>query len=413
MLSIRNALIFTLACAAAGTQAQTLTLERAQRLAVERSRQLAARDAVVSASRDMAVAAAQNPDPVLRFGVENLPADGADRFNIGRDFMTMRRIGVMQEFTGAQKRKLRGERFEREADKSLAEKAVTVSEIQRGSALAWLDRYYAEAMAALMTEQIRQARLEIEAAESAYRGGRGSQADVLTARAALIGMEDRASELGRRVSTANVTLGRWVGDAAEQPLSDKPVTDQVRHDPGAIDTQLEHHPEIAALTRQMDLAYSLRGPVFSNMVSVGVSIPLQWDQKNRQDRELAAKLAMVEQARAQRDEMLRVHAAELRAMLIEWKNARERHARIESELVPLAAERSEAILSAYRGGKSSLNEVLAARRNETEVRAQALQLEMEAARLWAQLNFLVPDGETDEHGGVPHVADPVLKKDTQ
>src|SRR5471032_3169876 len=138
-------------------------------------------------------------------------------------------------------------------------------------------------------------------------------------------MEDRASELGRRVSTAKVTLGRWVGDAAEAPLSGKPVTDQVRHDPGAVDSQLEHHPEIAALTRQMDLAateaklaeanrqsdwsvelaYSLRGPVFSNMISVGVSIPLQWDQKNRQDRELAAKLAMVEQARAQRDEMLR------------------------------------------------------------------------------------------------------------
>jgi outer membrane protein TolC len=339
----------------------------------------------------------------------------------------------MQEFTGSEKRRLRRERYEREADKSLAEKAVTVAEIQRGSALAWLDRYYAEAMVALMAEQIRQARLEIEAAESAYRGGRGSQADVLTARAALIGMEDRASELGRRVSTAKVTLSRWVGDAAEAPLSDKPVTDRVRHDLGAIDTQLEHHPEIAALTRQMDLAateaklaeankqsdwsvelaYSLRGPVFSNMVSLGVSIPLQWDQKNRQDRELAAKLALVEQARAQRDEMLRVHAAELRAMLVEWKNTRERHARIQRELTPLAAERSAAILSAYRGGKSSLNEVLAARRNETEVRAQALQLEMEAARLWAQLNFLVPDGETDLHGGAPHVADPDLKKDTQ
>jgi hypothetical protein len=34
--------------------------------------------------------------------------------------------------------------------------------------------------------------------------------------------------------------------------------------------------------------------------------------------------------------------------------------------------------------------MLAARRNVIEVRLQALQLEAEAARLWAQLNFLIP-----------------------
>jgi hypothetical protein len=34
--------------------------------------------------------------------------------------------------------------------------------------------------------------------------------------------------------------------------------------------------------------------------------------------------------------------------------------------------------------------VLAARRNEIDVRTQALQLEMDTARVWAQLNFLHP-----------------------
>jgi outer membrane protein TolC len=47
-------------------------------------------------------------------------------------------------------------------------------------------------------------------------------------------------------------------------------------------------------------------------------------------------------------------------------------------------------LGAYRGGKSSLSDVLVARRNETEVRLQALQLQADTARLWAQLNFLFP-----------------------
>ena len=57
----------------------TLSLAQAQRIAVERSRQLYAQDAAVSASREMAVAAGRLPDPVLRLGIDNLPADGADR----------------------------------------------------------------------------------------------------------------------------------------------------------------------------------------------------------------------------------------------------------------------------------------------------------------------------------------------
>ena len=53
-------------------------------------------------------------------------------------------------------------------------------------------------------------------------------------------------------------------------------------------------------------------------------MPLQWDRANRQDREVAAKLALVDQARAQREEALRTHVAEVAAMIDEWENGRER-----------------------------------------------------------------------------------------
>ncbi|OGA22326.1 MAG: heavy metal resistance protein CzcC [Betaproteobacteria bacterium RIFCSPLOWO2_02_FULL_67_26] len=394
----------------ASSHAATLTLAEAQRLAAERSRQLVAQDSAVSASREMAVAAGQLPDPALKLGINNLPVDGPDRYSITSDFMTMRQIGVMQEFTRGEKRQLRTERFEREAERTLAEKSATLATIQRDTALAWLDRYYAEAMAAVVSEQIKEARLEIEAAESAYRGGRGSQADVFAARSAVTMLEDRASEFGRRIRTARTALGRWVGVTAEAPLAGKPDTDTIRLDPRALDTQLAHHPQIAALARQSEIAatearlaqankkpdwsvemmYSQRGSAFSNMVSVNVAIPLQWDQKNRQDRELAAKLAMADQAEAQREEALRAHIGEVRAQIQEWENGRERRARYERELVPLARARTQAALAAYRGGKANLADVLAARRNEIEARMQALQLEAETARLWAQVNFLLP-----------------------
>jgi outer membrane protein TolC len=388
-----------------------LTLAQARHLAIERSRQLVAQDYAVAASREMAVAARQLPDPVLKLGVDNLPINRAERFSLTRDFMTMRRVGVVQELTLADKRRLRASQFEGEAEKALAEKNVTAAAIERDTALAWLDRYYAEAMAVLIREQGAQARLAMQAAEGAYRGGRGSQADVFTARSALAMFDDRDSEFQRRIRVAKTRLARWIGAAADLPLAGKPATHTIRLDPATLETQLAHHPQIAVLRKQeqiaqsaaqlaqankkadwsVEVAYQQRGGAYSNMISVGVSVPLQWDRKNRQDRELASKLALVEQARAEREEMLREHVAETRAMIGEWENDRERSARYQRELVPLAGERTAATLTAYRGGKASLSDVLAARRNEIDVRLQALQLEADAERRWAQLNFLVPE----------------------
>lgn len=403
-------ILFGVLCSAAFAAEAPLTLHEAQRRAVERSRLLAAQDFAALASREMAVAAGRLPDPVLKLGVDNLPVEGPDRFSLTRDFMTQRRIGIMQDLTGADKRRLRAERFERAAEKSGAEKTVTIAAIQRDTALAWLDRYYSEAMAAVVAEQADQAKLEIQAAEAAYRAGRGNQADIFNARSALVMFDDRASELGRRVSNARIMLARWAGDAAQWPLAGKPAVDVIRLDMATLETQLGHHPEIAVLAKQaeiaatearlaqankksdwsVELAFQQRGPAYSNMVSFGVSVPLQWDQKNRQDRELAARLAQVEQANAEREDTLRAHVAEVRSMMNEWQNNRERHVRYEQELVPLAHSRALAQVAAYRGGKAALADVLAARRNEIEVRLQALQLEADSARLWAQLNFLFP-----------------------
>ncbi len=387
-----------------------LTLAEAQRLAVERSRQLTAQDFAVSAARDMAVAAGQLPDPVLKFGIDNLPVNGPDRFSLTSDFMTMRRIGVMQEFTRADKRQLRAERFNGDADKTVAEKNVTAAAIERDTALAWLDRYYAEAMAAVIAEQGSQARLEVQGAEGAYRAGRGNQADVFAARGALAMFDDRASEIQRRIRNAKTMLAPWIGAAADLPLTGKPAIDAIRLDPATLDTQLAHHPQIAVLDKREEIAateaklaqankkadwsvelmYQQRGPAYSNMIGIGVSIPLQWDQKNRQDRELSSKLAMVEQVKAEREDALRMRVAETRNMINEWENGRERQARYERELIPLANDRTLAAIGAYRGGKASLTDVLLARRNEIDVRIQALQLATDTARLWAQINFLFP-----------------------
>jgi outer membrane protein TolC len=281
-------------------------------------------------------------------------------------------------------------------------------------------------MASVMVEQAKEVKLEILAAESAYRAGRGSQADVFAAHGVLAALEDRTSEFNRRIATAKIGLARWIGEGAEAPLEGQPAIDSIRLDTGALDQELGHHPQIAVLSRQIEVAatdariaqankapdwsvelsYALRGPAYSNMVSIGVSVPLQWDQHKRQDRELGSRLAQVEQARALRDDLLRAHIAEVRSMVREWENDRERQARYQAELIPLASERTRAALGAFRGGKASLTDLLLARRSEIDLRIQSLQLELETARLWAQLNFLVPDDAGPRHTNLPSTALP-------
>ncbi len=397
--------------------AESLSFSEAQRIAVQRSRQLAAQDAAVASAMEMALAAGQLPDPTLRLGVDNLPIEGPDRLSLSRDFMTMSRIGVSQEFTSVEKRRLRSARVEREADRSLAEKDAVLAVVARDTGIAWLEVFHLERLRAAVGEQIGQTRFEIEAVEGAYRGGRVSQADVLAARSTRVMLEDRLSELNRRVRNARAVLARWIGErAAAGELVEVPAMDDVPFRSHTLEQQLASHPEITVMDREVaikeadvrlaqankradwtwELAYQKRGTLFSDMVSVGVSIPLQWDQSNRQDPEIAAKLALVDKARAQRDEALRQRLTEVTTMLNEWENGRERLARYRRELMPLARARAESLESAYRSGKGELAGVLAARRNEMEVLAQSIVLEIDTARVWAQLRFLYPDARARE-----------------
>lgn len=394
-----------------GAHAQlTLTLDQALRLAQERSHQLVAQDAGAAAARQMAVAAGQLPDPVLKTGLNSLPISGPDRFSFTRDSFTMASVGVTQEFTRADKRQARAGRFDREAEVAEAGRAVALANLRRDTAMAWLDRLYQERMLDVLRNQRTEAGLQIEAAESAYRGGRGTQTDVFAARSAVAQIDDRIRQTDRQIATAKTKLARWVGDDASQALGVPPPLATVRLDATSLETELAHHPQIALMVRQealaraeanvaqtnkradwsVELTYSQRSSAYSNMVSVNVSIPLQWDQKNRQDREVSAKLAIAEQMTAQREEATREHVAETRAWLQEWQSNRDRLTHYDDSLIPLASERTRAAIAAYRGGGGLLSAVLEARRIEIDIRMDRLRLEMETAGLWAQLEYLIP-----------------------
>jgi outer membrane protein TolC len=390
---------------------EALTLAQALRLAQDRSRQLPAQAAGAAAAREMAVAAGELPDPTVKAGITNLPINGTDRFSLTRDFMTMRSLGVMQEFTREGKRQARAARFAREAELAETGRLAALSELRRDTAMAWVERSVLERMREALQAQRAEAALQIEAADAAYRGARGAQADVFAARTALALIDDRIRHTERQIATTTTRLARRIGNSdAERAFAALPAMETLALHGDNLEARLPQHPQIAQMLRQeavaqaeadiaqsakqsdwsVELMYSQRGSAYSNMVSINVSVPLQWDQKNRQDREVAAKLALVEQMRAQREEATREIAAQIRTGWQEWQSNRHRLTQYDTTLTPLAAERTRAALAAYRGASGPLAAVLEARRMEIDLRMERLNLEMQTASLWAQLEYLIP-----------------------
>jgi outer membrane protein TolC len=393
------------------TSAQPLSLADALRRAAREAPALAAQDAAVRSARAASLSAAELPDPKLILAVENLPVESGDKFSLTRDFMTMRKIGVMQDFPREEKRQLRSERAAAEVRRESAVLAATEANLRRDVALAWIDAWVAERRQALLKDLEREAEVTVSAAQASLAGGKGQASDPFAARQARARVADRMIEARRAIEKSRAQLARWIGTAASQPLGDAADFSRLAHDHEALVSALDNHPHLAmyrpmqemadadlriaeAAKRpdwSLEVAYAQRGPAYTNMITVGVRIDLPIFEATRQGPAIASKLAAVEQVRAQAEDARRMQLAEIRAWLADWHAALERAKRFETEQLPLARERSEAALAAYRGGKAEIATVLDARRNEVETRLAHLQASADAARAWAQLNFVLPD----------------------
>ena len=288
------ALLSIVVASAAAQPVTPLSLDEALRLAEQRSALIEAADQSVAAARDRAVAGAQLPDPVLRAGVDNVPVEGADRFTLGRDFMTMRRIGVMQEFTGTDKRRLRRERGERAVAREKAVRGVALAELRRGVASAWLERAYAAQASRLVESLLDELNLQVQTLEAGVRSGRTSALDLRAAQAMVIVTQDQLAASRQQESLAARQLARWLADDAERPASALPDTDALAAGTLESVTDLAHHAELAVAREDealaetearlaqrskspdwsVEVAYQQRGAGFADMVSFGVAVPL-------------------------------------------------------------------------------------------------------------------------------------------
>ena len=217
-------------------------------------------------------------------------------------------------------------------------------------------------------------------------------------------LDDRRAEFARLAARARVQMERWLGPLAARPLAGWNLANAKvdRNAPLA-----EGHPHLAAFTlleTQADneiaqakaqekgdwgweVAYQARGRQFTDMVSFGIVIDLPSFGQARIAPEVRARLAQKEAAGRNREDARRQHELEMKLVLADWDAANARRANFDDALLPLVKDRIDQTLAEYKSGAGKLADVLEARRNWLETRLAQLQLEQDAARAWAQLQY--------------------------
>jgi outer membrane protein TolC len=380
--------------------AAPLTLDEALTLAVQRSESRRAADAATGSAREAAKAASELPDPMLQVGIENLPVTDADRFSTTREGMTMKRVGISQEWLSRDKRHARQSVAEAMVRKEAVAARSAIAEVRLRAAIAYVDAFYAGRMRELTALNERHAREELVAARGRLASATGSSQEVLALEAARGLAEDANAEARQQQAAAGVILTRWTGvDAPE--LAESPNLAV----PAEMD-YVEAHPTVVAMQREVDLArnsatltvenrkpnwtwqvaYGHRSG-YSDMVSVGLSIPLPVAPGQRQDREIASKQALVDKAESDLLEARREAQGEYQALRSQADLLEERISRYRTAVVRPAEQRTAVATAAYRSGQSPLSTVFEARHAELDARRKVLALQSELAKTKARLVF--------------------------
>lgn len=394
-----------LAGLSAAVPAAPLSFQAALAAAERNAPQLVAQNASIDAAHAAAIPAGALPDPKLFVGVDNLPTSGADRWRLNRDFMTMQKIGVMQDVPNAAKRQARIEMADANVALNEAQRRLVRLTVQRETALAWLNRYYLERKLALFDELDSENHLLADSVRAQLASSRGMPSDALMPRQEAVMLAERRDEFVRDLAVARAALRRSAGPDADDGLQgDAPV---FVADASHLQHRLQDHPELAAFTPMaaqaraqvreaeagrrpdwgVEFAYQRRAPQYGDMVSIQFTFDLPIFQSTRQSPQIAAKQAELSRIEAEREAMLREHGQQLDADLADYARLERAVARQRDELLPLIRQKLDLQLASYRAGRAELGSVLAIRRELLDARLKQIDLDSQRTQLAARLHF--------------------------
>ena len=363
------------------------------------------------ASEQAAVAARSLPDPQLTAGVENFPVTGRHALSPTADEMTMYTIGVMREQVRRSKREADAQKILAEALVSRRQASAEVRHIRRDVMLAWIDAVEARAKQHLLERMIADLRTGRKVMEAGIPTGSSTPALALQADAEIAIEQSELADAERAERHARSELARWIGPAAYRPLPDSIPDIEV---PLNMMPSVDAHPEVQlalaqqqVAERQVEVANESRKwdptwsvsvgfrPSYGEMATATVSIPLQINQRNRQDRLVVEAQARADAAALRAEDARRELAEEYRSAVADYEGANAELARINKDAIPALEGAFKAAEARYEGGGGgTLEQPFAIVRRYIEVHIQSVEAQARGARAAAQI--LHAHGETHQ-----------------
>ncbi|CAB3786398.1 TolC family protein [Pararobbsia alpina] len=407
---VRSRVLFValvLAHGAAHAQQIVVTLDGALQSAADHNTAIQAAQASVSARSEAAIRAGQLPNPTLAAGIDNLPINGPQSFTIGQNILTMRRVGIGQEWVSSDKRQLRSDLANQRVDRERSSYLEEVANVRQQTAMAWLNAAYAKQAVSLQVSLVDHMRHELTATQASYRGARATASDVAQAQLMLAQTQDDLLKARQVFQTALIGLSRWTASTATDVAGDPPTPesvvaslapDQLRMVQPVLvaasaDVRVaDADTAVASSDRSSNWSWNLsylQGGNHSSFVSVGVSIPLPINRKNLEDRDVSEKAELATKARLIYEDTQRQVEADIEALSATLASGRERIANLQQTLLPAADQRVGLATAAYQAATGSLADTFAAKRAQLDAELKVLSLQRDVSLTWAQLEYQV------------------------
>ena len=384
-----------------------LTVQQAMALAARDQPAVAAYESDAVAAEQAAVAARSLPDPVVSVGIQNFPITGMNALSPTEDEMTMYTIGVMREQVRRSQREADAARLRSEAAVSRFQGNARQRAIQRDVMKAWIDAVEARAKQRLLARIIDDLKTGQKVMEAGVPTGTSSPALALQAQAEVSLAGSELAEAKQAEQRARGMLRRWIGAGGDRPLPD--YIPRLDLPPGTV-PDFNAHPEVlvanaeaVAARRQSDVARTERRPNLSwsamigfrpkygEMASVQISMPLQINRRNLQNRRVAEASARATAALLRAEDTRRGLAGQYAQALADYRGAEAAMAEISGRAIPSLEASFKAAEARYAGGQGSLELPLNIVRRYVETNIKLIEQQAAKARAAADLLYVSGD----------------------
>lgn len=378
-------------------------------------------------------AALELPDPTLSFKLANLPVD---TLSFSQEGMTQVVAGINQQFPPGKTRDLKQKQFYQKGSKQVELRANRKAQIELQLSKIWLDYQQARQSERLLRSSLSLFDQLTDITEASYSSAfiKVGQDDLLKAQLERIRVDDRLTRFKQQADMSESKLQQWlfsfedhysfktisgVPKVRSVNLFDKELTSP------ALMQILQRHPRVIAVKQQISAAvtgvnvmeqqyepqwgvnasYGYRGSDQSgrdraDLFSVGVTLKMPLFGSAKQDSQVQAAVADVEQQRTKRLLLLRQLRADYLVAKSQHDRLLEREKLYQQQLLPKAKQRIKSAASAYEVDNGSYADVIRARITELNTRLELLKISVERQRQIIQINYLLA-GSNQEQQALP------------